>query len=142
MATFPITIDVPEHLLTVLQQRAASKSRTVQQELVESLATKLTDDEVAASHIERALAGLEHYSDAELWDTAVSSVRSLESAERSEELNDKRRGPGLTPAERVELESLVTQFNWQMLLRSKAMAILKQRGHDIQPLLALREPPP
>jgi hypothetical protein len=98
------------------------------------LATKLSNDEQGVARVEHALAGMEQYSDAELWNAARFQL-SRESCDRSQELNDKQRSEGLTPAERVELESLVTQYEWHMLIRSKAIALLKQRGHDISSLL-------
>jgi hypothetical protein len=133
----PITIELPDELYGLLQRRAASSQRTLQQELL-GVITKAADDDRKAGHIEHVLADMEDYSDADLWSTA-KAVLSQESCERSQELNDKQREEGLTPAERIELESLVTQYEWHVLLRSQAMGLLKQRGHDISPLLT---PPP
>jgi plasmid stability protein len=129
-----VTVEVPERLFDQLQQRAADSRRSVQQELLDVLATQLTNDEQGAARIQHALAGMERYSDADLWTTASAHLSSA-SCQRSQELNDKQRSEGLTPAERVELESLVTQYEWNMLIRAKSLALLKQRGHDISPLL-------
>jgi len=51
-------------------------------------------------------------------------------AERMEVLLDKGNQGTLSNAEKPELDRLVDQVNLHMLLRSKALLILKQRGHD------------
>ena len=43
---------------------------------------------------------------------------------------------GLTETEAEETASLVRQYERAMLVRAQAVALLKQRGHDISGLLA------
>lgn len=134
MVLHPITIEVPDGLFALLQRRAAVSKRTVQQELLSALSAKLASDEGDAARMEGVLEGMRSYSDSQLLETVQTKLPSA-SSERSQLLNDKQRESGLTPAERVELESLVTQYEWHVLLRSKALALLHERGHDVSPLL-------
>ncbi|MEX2176892.1 MAG: hypothetical protein WD872_21170 [Pirellulaceae bacterium] len=125
-----LTIQIPEGLFEVLQQRASESHRSVEQELLDTLGKTLAGDEQAKERLENVLSGMRGFSDNQLLD-AAGHVLSQASCERSQWLGDKQREQGLTAAERIELESLLTQYEWQMLLRSQALALLQQRGHDI-----------
>lgn len=131
---YPVTVQVPESLYDLLRQRAAEAARTVQEELLDALGKQLAADESTADRMRSVLKPMDQYVDSQLWEVARTRL-SAASNERSQELNDKQREIGLSPAERVELESLLTQYEWHVLLRSKALAILKNRGHDISPLI-------
>jgi hypothetical protein len=51
-------------------------------------------------------------------------------------LSFKRQREGVPAEEDYLAMSLLRQAGRQMLLRSEALALLKERGHDISPLLA------
>jgi hypothetical protein len=138
MVTQPVTIEVPQAVLDLLGQRARQAQRTVQEELVELVSSRLMDDNAALESIEDALEGLEALGDKELWQTAgMTFPRDI--SERTADLNYKQQRQGLTPAEREELKVMLDQYDRHVLIRAKAMALLKQRGHDISSLLV---PPP
>ncbi|MDX1945652.1 MAG: hypothetical protein SFU86_09590 [Pirellulaceae bacterium] len=130
-----VTLEIPEGLYDLLHHRAQTSQRTLQQELLDVLESRLTS-ETEADRIERALANMRHFTDAEL-SLAAQSIPSAASCQRAEDLNFKQRAEGLSPAERVELESLCTEYEWHLLIRSQALALLKDRGHDIRPLLSV-----
>lgn len=76
------------------------------------------------------LASLELLDDAALWNAAHSKLAGEASFEL-EELNFKRQREGLTESEEARAEELSRQYERQMLLRAKAVALLKQRGQEI-----------
>lgn len=85
--------------------------------------------------VEMTLTQLEQLDDAAVWQAARSRM-APEAAERLQELNAKRQRQGLDPSEMQEKETLILQYEWAMLIRAKAAAVLKQRGHDISVLLS------
>src|SRR5688572_18786189 len=97
-----VTVEMPARLYGKLSQRAADAQRSVEQELISVLATKFADEEQERALIERKLAGMESYTDKQLWEAAGQGL-SPENCERSQDLNDKQRSEELTPAERLEL---------------------------------------
>lgn len=135
MVLHPITIEIPDELFALLQRRAAASHRSLDQELLSTLSAKLASDEGDAARMEKVLDKMRVYSDSQLL-AVVRDTPSRESCRRSEYLNSKQRESSLTPAERVELESLMTQYDWHVLLRAKALALLNQRGHDVNRLLS------
>lgn len=89
---------------------------------------------VLSNSLERALAQLDQLDDAAVWQAARRRM-APEAAERLQELNAKRQRQGLDPSETQEQAELIRQYEWAMLVRAKAAAVLKQRGHDVSVLL-------
>ena len=73
--------------------------------------------------------------DAALWQAARSGL-SAEAAARLEALHIKRQKKGLSETEARTLAELVQQYERSMLIRARAAAILKLRGHDLSGLAA------
>jgi len=59
----------------------------------------------------------------------------VDDAERLEELNFKRQRDGLTGTEVEEAATLLARYERTMLVRARAAAVLKERGHDISALM-------
>lgn len=91
-------------------------------------------DELPADLAE-AILPLSLLDDGSLWRAARTRL-SAESAEQLESLHLKRQREGLTEAETQTLSGLVRQYERTMLVRAQAVALLKQRGHDVSQLLA------
>jgi hypothetical protein len=85
-----------------------------------------------------AISDLTGLDDASLW-RAARSAPAPEKVALLEELLDKRRSEGLTEAEAQTVAGLLKEYERAMLIRAEAVAILKQRGHDISGLLARPE---
>jgi hypothetical protein len=141
MVMHRVTVDLPDWLYAMLEQRATDSRSSIQQQLLALLSANVAGEEGDRNRIRQVLDGMQSYSDSDLLGV-IQMKPSKEGYERSEFLNDKQRDFGMTPSERVELESLLTEFDWHMLLRGKALALLHQRGHDIQRLLADSVPMP
>ena len=73
--------------------------------------------------------------DAALWQAARSRL-SAEASAQLEVLHIKRQRKGLSETEARTLAELVQQYERSMLIRARAAAILKLRGHDLSGLAA------
>ena len=89
---------------------------------------------VLPDELERAIAELIAVDDAILWQVARSHM-PLDAIERPQELNLKRQREGLTDTEQQESDQLIRQYERSMLVRAQAVALLKQRGHDVSTIL-------
>jgi hypothetical protein len=87
--------------------------------------------------LEEALAPLTVLDDEALWRAARSQLVA-EAAAELDELHRKAQREGLTEAETQTVAARVRQYEWAMLIRAQAAELLKQRGHDVSVLLAVR----
>ncbi len=129
-----VTVTVPEGLYDQLQQRAAQRQRSLEDELVLALAASIPADAGLPVDLSDTLASLAALDDDSLWRMARRRV-SDEDAARLAELGDKRQRVGLTGAELREAEELAERHDRILVVRAEAAALLKQRGHDVSSLL-------
>ena len=134
MQSNSLVVDLPLPILEQIRQRAAESQHSVQEELVELVTAKLAADSSSVENIDDSLEGLTTLSDDELWQTARAPLAE-DVNRRTAELNEKRRRQRLSAAEAEELQGLLHCYERHVLIRSKAMALLCERGHDIAPLL-------
>jgi hypothetical protein len=124
-----ITLDLPEDLYERVRQVAEQSQRPVERVLVESIRLLFvlppTSTDVATT-----LAALPGYSDTQLW-AVVYQRLAWPQSQRLHELSAKHKLEQLTEDEQSELEHLLTLNDHAMLLRSEALLLLKNRGHDI-----------
>lgn len=137
MAARAVTLELPAPLYDHFSSRAERAHRSLEAELLDAVATVAADEEELSDEVAKALADLELLSDEELWRTARNRL-SDEARSRHEALNIKQQREKLTPAEKEELERLVHQYDWTVLLRAEAARLLKKRGHDVSRLLTVR----
>ena len=130
MSNQTLSIDVPGPLFARLESQARFSNRSVEAETVEILAAAISAP-VDPETIETSLSVLD---DASLWRAARSRLAD-EATARSEELHFKAQREGLNEEERRTLIDLVRQYERAMLVRAHAAALLRQRGHDVSPLL-------
>jgi hypothetical protein len=81
-----------------------------------------------------AVASLGLLTDEELWQAARGRLADEASA-RLAELNDLRQRAGLSAAEAAEADALARQYEWAVLIRARAAALLRARGRDVAGLL-------
>ena len=105
MTTQTVTLDLPELLYQKLRLRAAQSQRTVEDELLEVLATAvpLTDD--LPADLSAAMTPLATLNDADLWRAAQSQLPANLAA-RLEELHLKRQREGSLSAQVVRLGNM------------------------------------
>jgi hypothetical protein len=135
MTTHAVTLNVPAPLYERLKRRAERANRPVEVELLDVLSSAVPARDDLPPDLEAAISPLTLLDDDSLWRAARSSLAPEVSAEL-EELHNKQQRQGLTAAEVETLAGLVKHYERAMLVRARAAAILKQRGHDVSQLLA------
>lgn len=135
MADQTLTLRIPDDFFHRLQQRAAFRRRSVEEELLTLASTAMVEDEIPPDILE-AVAALAQLDDEGLWQTARSSKLAPAQSQEIEELNFKRqRGEALTPEEQQRLASLLHQYDKALLVRAHAVERLHERGQDVDSLL-------
>lgn len=134
MAVHSVTLELPGELYSRVKQRAEQTQRSIEAELLDVLAGALPSSDDLPADLAEALAPLAVLDDVALWRAARSHVPASAAA-RLEALHLKRQSEGLTEAEAADAARLVRQYERAMLVRARAAALLKQRGHDVSSLL-------
>lgn len=122
-----LELDLTPTLEEALSARARANSRSVEEEARLLLQRSLKLDVADKLELLNAL------DDAELWRLASRQV-SVYDSERVQDLIDRYKTIGLASGEAEELERLRRYGQSVMLLRAEAAALLKARGHDVNPL--------
>ena len=122
-----ISIELPPELYAQVQEIAAQNKDTVESVLVNTLSVLLGISDTSAA---TQLSALQAFSDDQLWAVIYHQLTPQEK-ERLSDLLDRGNEGNLSPDEKSELKSLVAKSERQMLLRSEAFVLLKERGHDI-----------
>lgn len=129
-----VTLQLPDELYDSVQEAAEASDRAIEMVLLESLG--LLFRRPSAADIEAELRELTDYSDAQLWAVVYRRLPWTHSV-RLQELSQKNKQGQLTAAEQREIEQLIDLIDRYMLLRSEALLLLKQRGHDVETYLKL-----
>ncbi|HHJ07214.1 MAG TPA: hypothetical protein ENK24_06915 [Anaerolineae bacterium] len=135
MAVQSITLDLPGTLYNRLRYRAEQARRSIEDELLEAVATAIPLNEELPDDLAEAISHLHLLDNQALWRAARSHL-SPEDAARMEALHLKRQREGLAESEIQTLDDLVRQYERAMLVRAQAAALLKQRGYDVSKLIA------
>ncbi len=132
-ATLPIQLDLPADLYARIQEIANRTERPVETVLIDSLALLFGVPAIDWEHLATTLDTL---SDAQLW-ALVHRRAAWTATERRHDLTTRGQQAQLTDEEQDELAALVDEADRMMLLRSHALFILQQRGHNIREQLQL-----
>jgi len=124
-----ITLDLPEDLYERVRQVAEQSQRPLERVLVESIRLLFVLPPTSTDVV-TTLAAMPGYSDAQLW-AVVYQRLAWPQSQRLHELSAKNKLEKLTADEQSECEHLLTFNDRAMLLRSEALLLLKNRGHDI-----------
>jgi hypothetical protein len=139
MAVQAVTVSLPEPLYERLARRAQRTRRTVEAELADAVATLPDEHDELPIDMAEAIAALHLLDDEDLW-RAARQCLAQEKADDIEELHLKRQREGLSASENEALAMLMKEYTRIMLVRSRAAALLKQRGQDVSGLLEGHEP--
>jgi hypothetical protein len=129
-----ITLDLPEELYEHMRQVAEQSQRPLERLVLESLHL-LFASPTPATDIATALAALPSYTNEQLWAVVYQRLPWMQS-QRLHELSAKQKLEELAPDEQDELEALLALNDRAMRLRSEALLLLNNRGHDIATYLA------
>lgn len=138
MAAQAVTVNLPMPLYERLSQRASNAHRSVEAELVDAVTIVLDEPSELPSELAEATSSLHLLDDSDLWRAARQSL-SPERAAEIEEFHLKRQKVGLSASEVEALATLMKEYSRAMLVRARAAAVLKQRGHDVSSLLQADE---
>ncbi|MBN8593067.1 MAG: hypothetical protein J0M33_15025 [Anaerolineae bacterium] len=128
MSDSTVTLNLPASLYEKLQQVARQQRRPVEVLMLDSLSLLFEEpSEIVALKPEM----LQAFSDEQLW-ALVYRRLALPQEGRLEELAAKGHAGSLSQSEVEEQAQLITAFDHYVLLRSQALVILKQRGHDVE----------
>ena len=139
MTVQAVTVNLPGPLYERLARRATRTHRTVEDELVDALATVVCEPEELPADMAEAVSALHLLDDEDLWRASRQSLAPHKAAE-IEELHLKRQRDGLSASEAESLATLMQEYTRIMLVRSRSAALLKQRGHDVSVLVQGDEP--
>lgn len=130
----PITVNLPDDLYQQVARRAQRMQSSLEDELVAVVASALSADEVLPATTLDALAQLAYLHDDELWQ-ATQVMLSPDENTQMQYLLQKRQAEGLTQIEQAETQRLLQRYDYIMLVRAQAMALLHTRGHNVSTLL-------
>lgn len=133
VAARTITLHLPDSVYEQVEQRALEAHRSVEAEIVETVAAAVAPEELSPDLLD-AVEGLTVLDDQSLWRAARLRVPEDVSA-RVEELNWKRQATGLDAQEDEELSRLLHVYERTMMVRAHAAKLLLQRGYEVLPTL-------
>ena len=135
MTVQTMTVQLPVEMYERLKRRAEESHRSVNDQLVEMVATAMYEEEPPLPpDVDDALKQLAFLDDETLW-RMVRTRQPEEEMERLEYLNSKQQREGLTDEEKEELDRLLFLYERRILVRAEIMALLKERGYDVSELI-------
>lgn len=134
MTLQPVTVRLPRSLYNQIRRRAEISARTLEEELLDVVASAIPSAEDLPEEMTNALSALELLDDVALLRAARSHLPA-EAVQEMESLHRKRQEHGLNEIEKQTLAGLLQQYERAMLVRAQAAAILKRRGHDSSGLI-------
>lgn len=135
MSIHPILVKLPNQLYRRVEKRAKQTKRSVESELLAVVAQAMATEDELPEELSNLLEELSLLDDKALWRVARKGMKASETTQM-EKLHFQRQQKGLSESDSQALARLVQQYEKHMLLRAQAIALLKQRGHDISKLLA------
>ncbi|MCE7982474.1 MAG: hypothetical protein DYG89_14885 [Caldilinea sp. CFX5] len=127
-----LTVRLPENTFLKLQKAAEVTYRSVDDLLASTIDATLIAPPDLPEALANELAALHLLGDEALWAAVLPSLSPAEQ-HRLEQLNHIGGERALTAAEEAEQAALLQAYYRSMLRRAQAIAILKQRGHEISP---------
>jgi hypothetical protein len=132
-STHSIRVELPSELFEQLQQAADRSDQPIEAVLVDSLAMLFG---TPRADWEQLAGTLETLTDAQLLALVYRRITWPEGA-RLRELSERGKHTALSDDEQTELAALIDEADRLMLLRSRALLLLRQRGHESAKLLTL-----
>lgn len=126
--TAAVSIEIPEELYKRIEQVALRSGQSFETAFLESMSFLYTT--IPLGDTERVLQEMAALSDVKLW--AIVYQRLTPQTQEQFHLLLQKGNQGLLSAtEKFELEELIQLHDYQVLLRSEALLLLKQRGYDL-----------
>lgn len=132
MSQSTVELHIPTDVYERAQQIARESNRSIESVLLDGLNLLFG----TLSTIDLSPDVLETYTDEQLWAMVYHRLTWPQDTRLRELVEIGKRGQ-LSADEHAEMERLLVLVDRYMLLRSKALLLLKQRGHDIEQRLQL-----
>lgn len=131
---YTLTLELPDDVYAILEQRAAAANRTVEEEIIAILEIAFPPeddpDDPLPDALQETVDSLELLDNPALWEIAQSNRPEAVAAE-IETLNQKQQQDALSDEEATKLTELSQEHERLILLRNQALVLLKERGYDI-----------
>lgn len=138
MANDPILqLAMPPDTYERLRQRAAQERRTIEESALQAMDAGLVGDHALPPDLVATLAAMALLDDKALRQATRLRLPAAEAALFAA-LNDKAQRDGLTDAEQRVAQELAARHGRIVAMRAEAAALLHQRGHDSNTLIAHR----
>jgi hypothetical protein len=134
-AARPMAVAVPAETYESFRRQAERAHQSVEEAVVQALQTALSAETSTAAERQAMLAAVESLDTPALWEL-VRAGAETEDVLLLAALNEKRQRRGLNADEEAAVQALIRQHDRAVLLRAKALALLRQRGEDVGGLLA------
>lgn len=135
MTVQSITVHLPAGLYNRLKRRAERAHRSVEAEMLATVAETLPSDEDLSPEVAQAVSRLAALDDDALWHVAQARFPS-EKSTQLEALHLRRQADGLSQAEAHQAATLTDELEQFMFLRAQALSLLMQRGYNVAGLAA------
>lgn len=135
MSSQSVTLNIPDSLYQQLKQRAEQSERSIEDETLDVLAGVVPSSAQLPDDLAGDIDALNSLDDAALWDIARSRL-TAEVSQELEALHLKQQREGLSDSEQQQLADLREQYERHLLKRAQAIALLKQRNHDVSHLMS------
>ena len=126
-----ISLTLSEDVLQEIAEIAKLRSQTVEDYLKDSIEAQYSKSRFDPDEVYPLL---DNYDDEQLWIVAHKRVPHSDDA-RYRKIVESKKTRTLTSEETTEFEALVDLYDAYILVRSKALLLLKQRGHDVDSLV-------
>lgn len=130
-----LTITVPDSVFRKLNRMAELTYRSVDEVIVSTFEAVVESESDLPDELIAELAAMQSYSDDGLWAATRPSMSAYEQ-HRLAQLNELAGERYLTEREKAEQSDLLSAYDRSLLRRAQALALLKQRGHDVTPALS------
>jgi|GEM_PF-5570307 len=130
-----MTVRVPSETYDPFRRQAERAQRSVEEAVLQAMQEALTTETSTAAARQVVLAALETLETLTLWQLIKRGAETEEVLVLTA-LNEKRQRDGLSAAEEAAAQALIGQHDRAVLLRAKALAVLRQRGEDVSRLVA------
>ncbi len=127
-----LTITLPDSVFKILTGMAELTYRTVDEVVLSAVETTVISPDLPGD-IASELASMPTFSDEKLW-AAIKPTFSEYEQSRLTQLSELERP--LTRMEEAEQATLLRAYDRSVLRRAQALALLKQRGHDLSQVLS------
>ncbi|MBX2997825.1 MAG: hypothetical protein KF893_04895 [Caldilineaceae bacterium] len=130
-----VTVKLPADLYNRLKRRAEKSRRSIEIEMVETVAGALPADEVIDLALNAEVERLATANDKTLLQMAKSQFPPQKFAQL-EALHLRRQERAWSEAESRQADELATELEQFIFLRAQAMSFLLQRGYDVAALIS------